>query len=114
MSGAMRGPGSQREDRNSPPPPEKSRLNNESQVGNLFGIHFAGTFVHGAGRLGVFWEGDDFPDGFLSGHDHDEAVQSWSEASMRGRSVLEGLKEESEPLFGQFLGEAHNIEYSLL
>jgi hypothetical protein len=43
-----------------------------------------------------FREGNDVSDGLCAGHHGDDAVQAKGQATMRRRSVLQGVKQEAE------------------
>src|SRR6202034_2900434 len=67
--------------------------------------------IHGAGGFG---EGNYFAQAFGSGEDHDDAVETKGDATVRGRAGLEGFEKKSEAGAGFFFGHAEGAEDSAL
>src|SRR3954467_364795 len=63
--------------------------------------------VFGGGGLG---ERNHVAQRFATGKNHDDAIQSQSNAAVRRRTVLQGFKEESEALLRFFRRHAQGLE----
>ena len=53
---------------------------------------------HAGGTLG-FGKGDHIANGVGAGHQHDQSVQTKRQATVRGRTVLQGIEQEAKLLF---------------
>src|SRR6266478_9642787 len=78
-------------------------------------------FVDGRRRIGHqvlggggFGEGDDFANGFLSGEEHDHAVNAERDAAVRWRAIGQRVEEETEAAAQLFLAQAESFEKAFL
>ena len=84
------------------------------QLFPLYLIHFGGSLIHEVGGLQGLGEGDHVPDGLSAGHDHHQAIESGSNATMRGCSVFQRIQEEAKAFLKLFFREAQHVEYLFL
>src|SRR5579864_7875742 len=90
------------------PPP--SFLQRNPQLPQLALAHRRWRIAHKIDRAGRLGERNYFAQALCSGENHDNAIQSQRDASMRRRAVLQCFQEKTEAGLGFFIAHAERLE----
>src|SRR4051812_41177100 len=86
----------------------------DSQLAELLLRNGRRRFAHQVRSFRGLREGNHVADGSLARQQHDEAIQSESDASVRRGSVFQCIEQEAEPPACLFVTEAEGVEHDVL